>query len=256
MVLSIPLHGGYITLNTVLSCEVTPPSVKTTLTIENKGNEAAFNLQARFKISEKEWLSKIYPKLEANQKIEIESIQDFVPEKIGNYPLTAKVFFQDAAGYSFTSVLVSLLTYNEVTRPSLLGTIEDVAISDRGDLKLQVTNLAYDDLDMDIRVLTPDELSIEPREKEMTLQARGKQDFEFALSNLSALVGATYPVWVVMEYENEDKHFTYLCSGSISIEPKINIFETYWWAFLILAVVLIGVFIGLNLKKRFTVQNQ
>ena len=256
MVISIPLHGGVITLNTVLSCEVTPPEIKTTLIVENKGDETAYNLQARFKISEKEWLSKIYPKLEANKKIEIESIENFVPEKIGNYPLTAKVFFQDAAGYSFTSVLVTLLTYDEVTRPSLLGTIEDMAISDRGSLKLQMTNLAYDDLDIDIHVLTPDELSVEPREKQMTLAARAKEDFQFGLSNLSALTGATYPVWVVMEYEDEDKHFTYLCSGSVSIEAKINIFETYWWAFLTLAVVLIGVFIGLNLKKRTTAQNQ
>jgi len=256
LLLVLPLNGGYITLNSVLSCEVTPPSVKTILTVENKGNEAAYNLQARFTISEKEWLSKVFPKLEASQKIEIESLENYEPEKKGNYPLTAKVFFQDAAGYSFTSVLVTLLTYHEVTRPNLLGTIEDVGISDRGVLKLQMTNLAYDDVNLDVKVLAPDELSIEPREKQITLAARVKEDFQLKLSNLSALTGATYPVWVVMEYENEDQHFTYLCSGSVSITKKINIFEEYWWAFLGLVVVLTGIFVGLNLKKRVSAQNQ
>lgn len=256
LIFVIPLYGGFITLNSVLTCEVTPPTVITTLTVENKGNEAAYNLQARFTISEKEWLSKIFPRLEVNQKIEIESIENFEPEKRGNYPLTAKIFFQDAAGYSFTSVLVTLLTYYEVTRPNLLGTIEEVSMSDQGVLKLQTTNLAYDDVNLDIKVLTPDELSIEPREKNVTLAARIKEDLQFKLSNLSALNGATYPVWVVMEYESEDKHFTYLCSGSVSIEQKINIFEKYWWVFLVLVVVFIGVFVILNLKKKTTSQNQ
>lgn len=45
----------------------------------------AYNIKARFKIADKEWLSKVFPKLEVNQTLEIESIEKHELGKKGIY---------------------------------------------------------------------------------------------------------------------------------------------------------------------------
>ena len=49
--------------------EVKLQMVKAILKLENNVDEAAYNIQARFKIADKEWLSKVFPKLEVNETI-------------------------------------------------------------------------------------------------------------------------------------------------------------------------------------------
>jgi len=252
LIISLPSHAGLITLVSSLSCEVTPPIVKTRLELKNNGDEAAYNIQARFKIADKEWLSKVFPKLEVNQRLEIESLEKHEPRKKGVYPFTAKIHFQDAAGYPFTTVVVTLFTYKETTSPNIFGKLEDLTLSDRGMLKLNITNMGYDELNLDINILVPDELSVEPSQKQFILKARSKEEALFKLNNFSALSGAVYPAWTIIEYESKDKHFTYICSGGIAIKhkAKINIFKKYWWFSLILIAIMMFLFIWLNLRRR------
>ena len=250
LVLSLPSHAGLITLKSSLSCEVTPSEVIARLLLENNGNEAAYNIKVRFKIADKEWLSEVFPKLDVNQKLEIEDLEKYEPGKKGIYPFTAKIHFQDSAGYPFTTVVATLLVYKESADPNIFGKLEDSILSNRGVLKFNMTNMGNDALTLGIHILIPDELSVEPGQKEFILKARSKEKVTFKLNNFSALSGAVYPVWAIVEYESKDIHFTYLCSGNINVKPRANIFKKYWWFSLILIAIMMSLFIWFNLRRK------
>ena len=110
--------------------------------------------------------------------------------------------------------------------------------------------MGNDDFDLDVNVLIPDELSVEPGQKQLKLKARSKEELLFELSNFSALGGAVYPAWAVIEYDHKDMHFANASSCSITIKHEINIFKKHWWIFLILVAVIIILVFWFNLRKK------
>lgn len=246
----LPIWAGFISLSSSLSSEVTPSGVKVVLDLKNNGGEDAFNIQAKFMLAGKHFLSQVIPKLEVNQSIKIACPKEFRLEKQGCYPLTAKIQFQDAAGYPFSTVVVNPFVYEKTAVSSVFGELEDLILSGKDRLRLRLKNLGYQDLNLDIDILVPDELSVIPKEKRFRLKARSKEEISFELNNFSALEGSVYPVWAVMEYEMEDKHFSHVCSGDITVEQKKNIIEKYWWAWLSLAALMIIVLVWRNLMRK------
>lgn len=244
------MHAGNITLTTSLTCEVTPPMLKAKLLLKNEGDTAAYNIQARFHTKDKQWLSKVFPKLEADQELRIEYLEELELEKIGVYPLIAKIHFKDAGGYPMTTIIVNPFTYKEITSPNIYGRLYESVLSTNGELLLDMTNSGYEDLNLDINILVPDEISVKQTRTRLELEGRSKKDLRFALKNFSALAGAVYPVWATIEYEWEDKHFTYICSGEIRIIPSENFFRKYWLLWLSLAGVILVLFIWLNLRSQ------
>jgi len=224
--------------------------LKATLLLRNDGQAAGYNIQARFLTTGKQWLSKVFPKLEANQELTIEYLEQLEIEKVGQYPLIAKIHFKDAGGYPMTTVIVNPFTYEEITSPHVYGKFENLTLSNRSDLRLELTNSGYDDLNLDINIFAPDEISVQQTQTQLVLKGRSKGNFRFVLKNFSALVGAIYPVWATLEYDREDKHFTSVCSGKIKIIASENIFKKYWGLWLSLAGMIGAVFIWLNLKTR------
>lgn len=246
----MPSLAGVITFKSSLGCEVTLPVVKARLELENNGDESAYNIQTIFTIIDKSCLSKVYPRLEVDKKLIIECLEDLEGKKKGVYPLIAKIHFQDAAGYPFSTVVVTPFTYIKATTSHVFGKLEDITLSDKNVLKLNVVNTAHSDLNLDITILVPDELSLKPSQKRLILKARTKEEILFRLSNFSALAGAVYPAWAIIEYESQDNHFTYLCTGDVKIRHKANIFKKYWRVSLILITIMMILFIWLNLRKK------
>lgn len=250
LIFAIPLQAKLITLTSSLSCEVTPPMIKVILKLKNNGDETAYNIQARFKIKDKQWLSKVFPKLEVNKKLKIEHTEKLELERRGTYPLIAKIHFHDAAGYPFTTIVVTPFTYKEAVTPNIFGKLQDLTLWDKGALKLNITNMGHDDLSLDIRLFVPDELSVKPNQKRFIIKARSKEEVLFKVNNFSALTSAIYPAWAVIEYESKDQHFTHICSGGIKIKQKANIFKKYWWLWLTLTAMIIALFAWFNLRRQ------
>jgi len=230
--------------------------INASLLIENTGNETAYNIQVMFKFAENEWLSKIVTRLDVNNSEVINNLYKYEPINEGNYPFIARIHFQDSSGYSFTSVVTTILTYKEATIPDIFAEWEDLFLSDKAVLKLKITNIGYDDLNLNINILVPDELSVQPNQSTFALKARSKDELLFDVDNFNAIVGAVYPAWSIIEYENNVNHFTFVSSGNITIIQKANVFKKYWWLSLILIAIIILIFIWYNIRHDFSKQHQ
>lgn len=242
------LSAENITLTSSLTAEVTPTVLRAKLLIKNDGEAAAYNVQARFHTDEKQWLSKVYPRLDMGQELTIEYIEKLELAKKGIYPLAVKIHFKDAGGYPMTTVIVNPFTYGEMTNTAVYGRLEKLVLSNRGELGLFITNTGYKNLNLDINIFVPDEISALQTRTQLVLEERSKVDHRFTLKNFSALAGAIYPVWATIEYERDNKHFTSVCSGEIEVIRSENIFKKYWWLWLILAGTIVVLIIWLNLN--------
>lgn len=250
LIFALPAYAGSISLTSSLSCEVATQNLKAWLLLENGGEEAAYDIQVSFETQNKQWISEIFPKLDVDQTIKIEYLEELDSEKAGVYPLIARVYFKDAGGYPMSTVVVNPYTYDEATRPEIFSKLEDLSFSKKGTLNLHITNTGYEDLNLEVNILVPDEFSFMPTQRQFLIKSRSKVIERFSLNNFSALPGAVYPVWAVIEYETTNQHFTHICSSSVEIMPSSDIFQKYWWIWLGLAVFMIFVFIWVNLKKR------
>ena len=244
------LPAENITLTSSLTCEVTPPVLKAKLLLRNDGEAAAYNIQAKFHTADKQWFSEVFPKLEADQELTIEYLENLELENKGIYPLIVKVLFKDAGGYPMTTIIVNPFSYKEITSPNIYGKLEKLELSNNGELRLDITNTGYFDLNLDINIFVPDEISVQQTQTQLELKERSKVNHRFALKNFSALAGAVYPVWATIEYVWEDKHFTSVCSGEIEIIRSENMFKKFWWLWLSLACTIVALFIWLNLKTQ------
>lgn len=242
--------AGTITLTSTLSCEVSPPEVKAKMVLENKGDEAAHNVRIQFSALDRSWASEMFSKIDVGQSVETEQAIELEPPQKGVYPLAAKIFFQDGAGYPMSTVVVTPFTYLEAATPSLFGRLEDLRLTDKGELLFHITNNGYDDLAVTVQVLVPDELSLSPGQKQLELKSRSRTTVPFELENFSALAGAAYPVWAVVEYEQRGVHFSYIRSALITLEAPSSIFTKYWWLWTGLAGIILIAFLWLNLKGR------
>ena len=241
--LNLPLNTGHITLMSTLSCEATPPTINTSMLIENVGNEAAYNIRVMIKLAEYEWYSDIVPILDINNSIVIDNLDKYEPTNEGSYPLIGKIYFQDSAGHIYTSVITTIISYKDATVPDVFAEWNDLELSNKDVLKMKITNMGYDDLDLNINILVPDELSVQPYQGTFALKARSKDEICIDIENFNALVGAVYPAWSIIEYENKGHHFTFVSSGNITIIQEVNIFKKYWWLSLIVVAIIIIIFI-------------
>lgn len=248
--MGIASFAGEISLTSSLTCEFVDPEIKAKLILVNKGDEAAYQVYVKFEMQDKQWQSKVYSRLEYDQILEIELTEVLETMKAGIYPFIAKIHFKDRAGYPMTTIVVTPFVYREYKSLKIFVEFPDTQVAQRKKGKIIFSNMDTEDLDLSIRILVPDELSVDPDQISFFLKARSKDKQKFTLKNFSAIAGASYPVWTITEYENEDWHFTHLSSGTIVVTPSVTIFKTYWWLWLGLAGLLLFVFVGVNILKR------
>jgi len=244
------LFSGTIKLTSSLTCEVTPPMLKAGLVLTNEGDEAAHNIQVGFEVQGLDWSSNVLPVLEPNTPQTFEHQWELDLDSPGVYPLIARIDYQDAAGYPLSAVAVNPFTYIEATRSDLFGEMESISLTGEKKMNLVLTNSAQMDVDVLIRMVTPRELTIEPEQTQVLIAARSKSSHRFKLSNFSALAGASYPIWAVVEYDRQDRHYNFVSSTVVNIQAPSNLFKDYWWIWIGLALLLISIFLCKNLKKK------
>ncbi|MBN1102778.1 MAG: hypothetical protein JXL84_05105 [Deltaproteobacteria bacterium] len=178
------------------------------------------------------------------------------PQK-GRHPLSVMVHFQDSIGHPFSALTVTTFLVQQEKAPDLLARGEPLVMADRGTVRFQLENTGALPRAVKASLLLPWEFLLEKKLWEDTIPGGRRMAVESRAANLSALSGATYPVFCVVEYDEEETHQTVIGMTTIHVRSGGNWFRrTRWrWAG---GLVLLGLFLGAagtSLGKRSRIRN-
>jgi hypothetical protein len=142
------------------------------------------------------------------------------------------------------------INYKENVYPQIFGKMENVEIVKEGKARLLLKNLDEQKKAVDIRLILPKELSSPENMKKVMLQPKEEKSLVFTISNFSAFVGTKTAIYVIMEYENNQTHFSTSLMSSAEIIEKRKLTDKERLLLLGIPIFLFAVFFSISIYRR------
>ena len=113
-----------------------------------------------------------------------------------------------------------------------MASLESATLFKEGRIVLHVKNADIRPRPIQIRLITPLELTASPETISETLSAQENKSFTFSIHNISGLPGSAYAANAIIEYDTEGKHTTSLAPARIFITNETSFLKqtnTTWW---------------------------
>lgn len=232
LTMSGPAEGGSISITTQVTVSVTGERIHGLVTVTNNGNVPAHRVRVDIALPG----ARIRP--QGEQSLGVARSAEFPFEarpgmlRKGRHPLSVMVHFQDSIGHPFSALSVTTFLVQEEKAPELLVGGEPLIMGDRGTVRFQIENTGPLPKAVKASLVMPRELLPANAMWEATLSGGDRKDAAFSVTNLSALSGATYPIFCIVEYDLEGTHQTVVGTIPIHITARDNWFrKTRWhWA--------------------------
>lgn len=220
LLLASAAEAGFIAMETTLDAELRDGEVVLRVTARNRGDEAAWNvrLEALFPLAPRS--SEIFEKLDVNEAAE----HTFRwPAPRGEYrQLVIPVIshYTDANYYPFSAVSQSVLSLGEPPVAVFTARIDPVELDPKGLLRVGLRSLDGRPHSVEVRVVAPAELIVEPASARVEVPAGGEVLADFAMENFSGLADSVYGIWAVVAEETTEGIVERVFAGSIRLlEP-------------------------------------
>ena len=247
--------GGYISISSSNKVQYEGGKLEFSINVTNKGDESAFNVQITCEVRGKVISSEIREELGVDESFQQTLATDITIENPGRYPAIVTVSYTDSNQYPFSAISVPTFINQEGTAPKTLGILRGDEFSSRGSTELVLKNLDNQPKKVQIRFVLPKELSSSDLNREVSLGPNSEEKIIFDMKNFSALPGSNYPVYALLEYDLNEKHYSSSAVGMVKIVKKDLIKENK--NILIGVAVLLGlVFIFINVRSKFKGQSR
>ncbi len=254
-ILSLLVAGGtamasIITLETTTAVTVDKETANVHVTVVNKGDETAYNVRIQAELNKEKKAGSHKEQLDVNG----EQTQDVAFEmkgmKPGRYPMTLYVDYTDRNQYPSTALSVVYVDYQDHAASRVTGEMKPLEISEREKMIIVIKILENTGKDTKVRLIVPKEFSGEPPVTELKLPPGGEKTLVYEVKNLAALPGSRYPIYAVIEYDDEQYHYANAVSEMVSVTEKRSVFTVYQRPLIAAALVLIAIVVYLNVRKK------
>ncbi len=243
-------QASYINFSTSLTSKVEGNDLTVSITTTNKGDESAFNVQAQLVAGDQKITTPKMPELRVNETYKTESRLKLTASKKGLYPLILIMHYTDANQYPFSALNCQTYDIGKASVSTVIGQIQSAKISKKGKVTLALKNSGDALIKAKTRLITPGELTVEEKEKEISLPPKSDKEISFAVKNFSALAGSTYQVFTVTEFDDNDEHQTVISTGTIQIEAKREVLGMHYIIIIALVILLALIFIAVQFKRK------
>ena len=235
-----------------IQSSITTTEDGTMIKVTNLGDEAAYNVQLSLDINNKKTISSVKERLDIQKSFEWKVPLAAKLKNPGKYPLILTTNYQDVNSYPFSAISVSAFDYKQGTISDIASKINNIELSDEGTLELTIKNLAETAKNIDIRLIVPKELTADKDKLRVKLPAKRQTTINFEIEKFSALTGSSYVVFAVIEYNEDNMHYTAMSSGVVKIIEKVGINIKNNFLFITLAIlIIIFVFLRIKNSKKF-----
>lgn len=223
------VSAGYITIKTETTVAVDDSNLKVKVVVTNEGDESAFNVEMNINENQRVQSSPIKQLLAVKENFEYEANYSMTQTKHGRYPLIINVDYTDANQYPFSALTGTYYSFGSDTVSKVFGSVNDTKLTNHVKLPLKLKNIDEKPKEVQISLVVPKELSIQDKIRKVSIQPRSEVNTIFNISNFSALTGSRYQVFFILEYEDENKHYSNIIPCSVHVDASKGFFKRYKW---------------------------
>lgn len=242
--------GGIIKVETKTTVKITGDLLEIIITAKNNGTSPAHNVQINLTVLGENLKAPVEPIIKPGDAKTATFKKTIGGIKQGRYPLTVRIDFYDANQYPFSAVSGMTFHYKEDVNADLITLGKNLAMEKKGLITYDIKNLGDQPKNIRVNLVLPKELFVQEATTDIIVDARSEKTLTFPISNFSALEGAEYPVFSYFEFDVEDTHYTNVVRTQVNIVKKENLFRKLRWLWIVLTIVLSGVFIAMVIKSR------
>jgi hypothetical protein len=252
---SIDCFAGTISITTQAVTRVEGDTLHVVIQVTNRGNADARQVRAAADILGGRFYSQVHPGVAPGESREFSFRKQLTRNLKGTFPMKVLVHFQDANGYPFTALTCTTFFVREKGDAGVSATAAPLSMKDDGVVQFQVRNAGTSEKQLKATLHFPNEFSCERPSLHFSLPAGGQKSISFQVRNLSALYGAGYPVFLVLEHPGGETHSSLVSSALVKIVNDGNWFRRTRWYWAGGAVFLCGFFVTAVLIRRNLVDN-
>jgi hypothetical protein len=243
-------YARYITIDSSLQTRIEGDVLNVFVEITNNGDEFAYDVFIHAEVGDQSKVSNMKKELRIKESFQTNFTFQLSFKKSGNYPVFIKINYSDLNKYSFSALSMTHINYKENVYPQIFGKMENVEIVKEGKARLLLKNLDEQKKAVDIRLILPKELSSPENMKKVMLQPKEEKSLVFTISNFSAFVGTKTAIYVIMEYENNQTHFSTSLMSSAEIIEKRKLTDKERLLLLGIPIFLFAVFFSISIYRR------
>jgi hypothetical protein len=242
-----PALADTLTIEIQASLAVRENTLEGTITLVNRGDEPARKLHAEFAVPGETVVKEIIGLLEVGQAASFSFKKKLGEIKPGTYAVPITIVFHDAKLYPFSALACPTFTLGEPLLPGLSCSTRPLERG--GEITFEIKNLESFSRQIKSSFLFPREFYCPHPEILFNLEPLEQKTISFNLLRATAIPGARYPVFSVLEFETERSHHCLVCPGAIRFMEGGNWFSRTRWYWLGGGFCLILLALGIRVGK-------
>ena len=234
-------HANTLTIEIQASLGVHENVLEGTITVINRGDEPARKVHAEFAVPGETVVKEISDLLEIQQAASISFKKSLGQTKPGTYAVPITVIFHDTKLYPFSALACPTFTLGEAFSAGLSCSTTPQEMG--GEIAFEVKNLEPFPKRINSTFLFPKEFYCPHPEILFDLAPLERKTISYSLLRATAIPGARYPVFALIEFQSQNGHHGQVCSGEIRFMEGGNWFKRtrwYWLAGWLLLMILGG----------------
>ena len=214
--------ASYITIATGFSVSETPDGLELVVSTRNQGDEPAYGVQFEVQAGDKQFTSSVVPLLNVSGQLVEEYPVEGAFGLPGHYPIIIKTHYKDANGYPFSALSVAFYDYQQPVVGEILIRAEDASIPSNGNGKVNFVIRNTDSVarDLDMVLHLPDELVVVSERQSLQIDPGSEEQLQFLVENFSALENSSYAIALVVQYEDDEHHYSSAGPAVVRITPS------------------------------------
>ena len=219
-------YGSYISMVMQTTITASPEKIEVEIKVQNKGDEPAAAVYPELKLGSAE--VKLAPLNTMAVNDSNQWTHTFLPGEAGlklngTYPLLITLIYHDSNMYAMSTPEVVLFELVKAGQElSFTGRIETTDVRDTGQVNLTLDNSTDRAVAGQFRMLLPKELTTANKSGTFELQANQTSQLRFPITNMGALVGSSYKIFTIMEFDASGSHYCVLASGMIKVKKPVD----------------------------------
>lgn len=215
-------YGSYISMVIQTTITASPEKVEVQIKVQNRGDEPAVAIYPELQLGSAEVKLNQLNTMAVNDSNQW--THTFLPGEAGlklygTYPLLITLIYHDSKMYAMSIPEVVLFELVKGGKElSFTGRIETTDVQDTGQVKLTLDNSTDRAVAGQFRVLLPKELTTANKSGTFELQANKTSQLRFPITNMGALVGSSYKIFAIMEFDESGSHYCVLASAMIKVK--------------------------------------